>query len=72
MEIFKIKSESELKRLSDIESYNFIQKLDLFGKIIHGYAIHNTIYFEYINKTYCISEYFANRLCSKIHKIKIL
>lgn len=72
MEIFKIKSEYELKRFVNSISYRCIQRLDLFGKIIHGYAVCNTIHFRYMDKTLCIAECFANRIYPKIHKIKIL
>lgn len=72
MEIFKIKSESELKQFANRESYRIIQKLDLFNKIIHGTVWYNTIYFKYINKSFCIGEFFANRIYPKIYKIKIL
>lgn len=72
MEIFKIKSKSELKQFTNVESYRRIQKLDLFDKIIHGYVLYNTIYFKHIDQIYCISKCFANKLYPKIHKIKIL
>ena len=72
MEIFKIKSESELKKFVNSESYRVIQRLDLFGKIIHGYALCNTVHFRYIDKTFCIGECLVNRIYPKIYKIKIL
>ena len=72
MEIFKIKSEFELKKFVNSESYRIIQRLNLFGKIIHGYAVCNTIHFRHIDKTLCIAECFANKIHPKIHKIKIL
>lgn len=72
MEIFKIKSESELKKFINSISYRRIQRLDLFGKIIHGYAVCNTIHFRHIDKTLCVAECFANKIYPKIYKIKIL
>lgn len=72
MEIFKIKSESELKKFVNTRSYRVIQRLNLFGKIIHGYAVCNTIHFRHINETFCIGECFVNRIYPKIYKIKIL
>jgi hypothetical protein len=72
MEIFKIKSEYELKRFVNSISYRCIQRLDLFGKIIYGYAVCNTVHFRYIDKTLCIGECFVNRIYPKIYKIKIL
>ena len=72
MEIFKIKSESELKKFINSISYRRIQRLDLFGKIIYGYAVCNTIHFRHLDETLCIGECFANKIYPKIHKIKIL
>lgn len=72
MEIFKIKSESELKKFVNSISYRRIQRLNLFGKIIHGYALYNTVHFRHIDKTFCIGECFVNRIYPKIYKVKIL
>lgn len=72
MEIFKIKSESELKKFVNSESYRTIQRLNLFGKIIHGYTIWNIVCFRHIDKTFRIYECFVNRIYPKIYKIKIL
>lgn len=72
MEIFKIKSEFELKKFINSISYLRIQKLDLFGKIIHGYTVCNTIHFRHMDKTLCIAECFANKIHPKIYKIKTL
>lgn len=72
MEMFKIKSESELKKFVNSESYRTIQRLDLFGKIIHGYVLCNTVHFRHIDKTFCIGECLVNRIYLKIYKIKIL
>ena len=76
MEIFKIKSESELKKFVNSISYRRIQRLNLFGKIIYGYAVCNTIHFRHIDETLCIPECFAkcfaNKIYPKIYKIKIL
>ena len=72
MEIFKIKSKSELKKFVNSRSYRTIQRLDLFGKIIHGYALCNTVHFRHIDKTLCIAECFANKIYPKIYKVKIL
>ena len=72
METFKIKSESELKKFINSISYRRIQRLNLFGKIIHGYAICNTIYFRHIDENLCIAECFANKIYPKIYKVKIL
>lgn len=52
MEIFKIKSKSELKQFSNRELYYCIQKLDLFGKIIHGYVLYGAIYFKHTDKIF--------------------
>ena len=72
MEIFKIKSESELKKFVSSRSYRTIQRLDLFGKIIHGYVLYNTVHFRHIDKILCIGECFVNKIHPKIYKIKIL
>lgn len=72
MEIFKIKSEYELKKFVNSTSYRRIQRLNLFGKIIYGYAVCNTIYFRHIDETLCIAECFVNRIYPKIYKVKIL
>lgn len=72
MEIFKIKSESKLKKFINSISYRRIQRLNLFGKIIYGYAVCNTIHFRHIDETLCIAECFANKIYPKIYKVKIL
>lgn len=70
--MFKIKFESELKKFVNSESYRTIQRLDLFGKIIYGYVLCNTVHFRHIDKTFCIGECLVNRIYLKIYKIKIL
>ena len=72
MEIFKIKSESELKKFINSISYRRIQRLNLFGKIIYEYVLYNTVHFRHIDKTLCIGECFVNRIYPKIYKINIL